>query len=275
MRGLSSRCLMRGTSDIVAAVAAVWLLVAARGADAGDQAAADARPLSEAAATNLTEGKRLYNTQCALCHGIDGSGGYGPSLLRPTRTRGSDDAGLIALVKSGIPGLMPGFGDANGPRRSRQLAAFARSLTRTGVERAAGNAVNGAAQYQKRGCENCHVVAGVGRALGPDLSSIGDQRGLAYLKQALVEPAARVPEGHVVVTARPRNGVEVRGVRVSEDAFWVLIRDTGGRLHAFRIADLFELQREACASAMPSYGTLPAADLDDLVAYLSNLRGRQ
>ena len=62
---------------------------------------------------------------------------------------------------------------------------------------------------------------------------------------------------------------------MSEDAFWVHIRDTSGRLHAFRIADLTDLQREAGASLMPSFGSLSTADVDDLVAYLAGLRGQR
>jgi cytochrome c oxidase cbb3-type subunit 3 len=233
------------------------------------------RPLSAADAADLAEGQRLYNAQCALCHGIDGGGGYGPSLLRPTFARAADDAGLFTLVRVGIPGVMPGFGDANGPRRSWQLAAFVRSMTRAGGAVPPGNAANGRSVYQARGCATCHVLGGEGRAFGPDLTAIGLQRGPAYLKQALLEPAARVPEGHVVVTARPKSGAAIRGVRVSEDAFWVHVRDTSGRLHALRVADLTELRREAGASLMPAYATLPAGDLDDLVAYLASLRGQR
>ncbi len=239
------------------------------------QPPASNRPLSAAGSADLLEGKRIYNAQCALCHGIDGSGGYGPSLLRPTFVRAADDAGLVAIVTVGIPGLMPDFGRANGPLRTWQVAAFVRSLNHSESERATGNAGNGAAIYQKLRCASCHVVDGVGRALGPDLSSIGDQRGLAYLKQSLLDPSANVPEGHVVVTARPRSGAAVRGVRVSEDAFWVHIRDTSGGLHAFRVADLVDLQRETGASLMPSFGSLSTADVDDLVAYLAGLRGQR
>lgn len=260
-------------SPVLALVVAGLLAIGASTAALSQVPAAD-RPLSSADAADLVEGKRLYDAQCALCHGIDGSGGYGPSLLRPTFVRAADDAGLVAIVTTGIPGLMPDFGRANGPRRTWQLAAFVRTLNRAGAERATGNPQNGRAIYEKRGCAACHVVDGVGRAIGPDLSSIGNQRGLAYLKESLAAPAARVPEGHVVVTARPKSGAPVRGVRVSEDAFWVHIRDTAGRLHAFRTAELSELQREAGASLMPA-ANLSAAELDDVVAYLASLRGQR
>ena len=233
------------------------------------------QPLSAAAPADLAEGKRLYNAQCALCHGIDGGGGYGPSLLRATFARAADDASLYTLVRVGIPGVMPGFGDANGPRRSWQLAAFVRSFTQQGGAPPAGDLAHGLAVYQARGCAACHVLNGVGRALGPDLTAIGLQRGPAYLKQALLTPAARVPDGHVVVTARPKTGAIVRGVRVNEDAFWVHVRDVKGQLHTFRVSDLTELTREAGASLMPAYASLRAGDLDDLVAYLSSLRGQR
>lgn len=262
----------RPAARIVAALALLACPAAARGQY---PAPALERPLAEAAASDLTEGKRLYNAQCALCHGIDGGGGYGPSLLRPTFVRAADDAGLFALVRTGIPGVMPGFGDANGPKRSWQLAAFVRSMTRAGGAPPPGDVAHGRAVYQARGCANCHVLGGEGRALGPDLTAIGLQRGPAYLRQALVEPAARVPDGHVVVTARAKSGPAIRGVRVSEDAFWVHVRDAGGRLHALRVSELAEFRREAGASLMPAYGTLAAADLDDLVAYLSSLRGQR
>lgn len=264
------------SQSLVLSIAAALAVVArAAPADAQYPAPQLERPLAEATASDLAEGKRLYNAQCALCHGIDGGGGYGPSLLRPTFVRASDDAGLFTLVRVGIPGVMPGFGDANGPRRSWQLAAFVRSMTREGGATPVGDGAKGRLVYQARGCASCHVLGGEGRAFGPDLTAIGLQRGPAYLKQALVEPAARVPDGHVVVTAQPKTGPAVRGVRVSEDAFWVHVRDSGGRLHAMRVSDLTELRREAGSSLMPAYGTLPAGDLDDLVAFLSTLRGQR
>lgn len=233
------------------------------------------RALSEATPEDLAEGQRTYTAQCALCHGIDGSGGAGPSLQRPTLTRAADDAGLIGVLLNGVPGAMPD-GRANTPRRLWQTAAFVRSLGRAASESVTGNVTKGAAIYRQRGCGTCHVTAGEGRAFGPDLTAIGAQRGAAHLRQSIVAPAEAVPEGHVVVTATPKGSAAVRGVRVSEDVFWVHVRDASGRLHTFRKADLADLQREVGASLMPSYASvLTPSDLDDLVAYLASLKGQR
>ena len=212
--------------------------------------------MTEADAADLAAGKRAYVAQCALCHGMDGSGGYGPSLLVPVLARASDDDGLLQVVDQGIPNLMPGYGRANGPRRTWQLAAYVRSLI-------AGSAAGRGRWRRDQGEEPStrsaavpRVTCSMARAVptGPDLSTIGAQRGAAYIKQALLEPSARVPDGHVVVTARPKDARSVRGVRVSEDVFWVYVRDPGGRIHRYWKSDLDALEREAGASLMPAYG---------------------
>ena len=259
------------------AAAGLWLVALGAGSHLGAQTTpvADSRPLHEATGDDLAAGKRAYVAQCALCHGMDGSGGYGPSLLAPVLSRASDDAGLLRVVEQGIPNLMPGYGRANGPRRTWQLAAYVRRLIAgTPTIVLTGDAARGKVVYQERGCASCHVLDGAGRAYGPDLSTIGAQRGPAYIREALLQPGARVPDGHVVVTARPKDARSIRGVRVSEDAFWVYVRDTGGRIHRYWKPDLEALEREAGASLMPAYGTQRTdTEIDDLVAYLAGLRG--
>jgi hypothetical protein len=88
-------------------------------------------------------------------------------------------------------------------------------------------------------------------------------------------PAATSPApGYLVVRAVPASGPEIRGIRVNEDVFWVHIRDAGGVVHALQKSDLTSLDRELDASLMPSYASrLKDAELDDLVAYLTSLRG--
>jgi cytochrome c oxidase cbb3-type subunit III len=268
----------RPTWAVALALAAVVLASPAVGAQAptSDAAVYAARPLSGAGSADVAEGRKAYMAQCALCHGVDGSGGYGPTLLVTTFTRAADDAGLMRILSNGITGAMPGYGQANGVKRTWQLAAYVLTLGRSPSGAITGDAARGAASYEKRGCAACHLVAGRGRIFGPELTTIGARRGPAYLKRALVEPGGEVPEGHVVVTVRTKSGQAIRGVRVSEDVFGLHVRDVQGRLHDFRKADVAALEREAGASLMPALGaSVSLGEVDDLVAYLASLRGQR
>ena len=76
-----------------------------------------------------------------------------------------------------------------------------------------------------------------------------------------------------IVTAR---GQEVRGVRVNEDTFTIQVRDASGALYSFDKSDLQTLDKEMGKSLMPEYKSrVSGSDLDDLVAYLGNLRGAE
>jgi putative heme-binding domain-containing protein len=107
------------------------------------------------------------------------------------------------------------------------------------------------------------------------LTDVGARRAAAYLREALLEPAATLPDGFLLVRARVPGGREVEGLRLNEDPFSVQIRDLQDRLHSFRKDALLELTREPGRSTMPAYrGLLTDAELQDLVAYLAGL-GRQ
>ena len=72
----------------------------------------------------------------------------------------------------------------------------------------------------------------------------------------------------------PKSGAEVRGTRLNEDVFWISIRDAAGTVHTLDKSELTRVDREIEASLMPSYESrLSRPQLDDLVAYLSTLRG--
>ena len=60
---------------------------------------AQSRPLSGADASELAAGKRIFDAQCAWCHGTDGTGGAGPSLQRSDLRHASTDADLTSILK--------------------------------------------------------------------------------------------------------------------------------------------------------------------------------
>lgn len=239
-------------------------------------AAVQARGASQfvPAATDLAAGKRVFDSQCAWCHGNDGDGGTGPNLRGKLR-HATDYPSLVGIIVGGLPGTeMPSFQLPLTLRSAMQTATYVLSLSRAAARPVPGNAQRGADLYRSTACGGCHVIAGSGGIVGPELTEIASRRGPAYLRESIVKPAASHPNGYLVVRAVPKSGPEVRGVRVNEDVFWISIRDAGGTVHTLEKSELARVDREIDASLMPSYESrLSAAQLDDMVAYLSTLRG--
>jgi cytochrome c oxidase cbb3-type subunit III len=230
--------------------------------------------LDSAGPADLAAGQRVFDSQCAWCHGAGGTGGTGPDLRRTSLRRAATDTDLLQLIRNGTAAEMPAFGYALTDRSVWQTAAYVRSLGRTPATPIPGDAQRGASLYETNGCAVCHVINGRGGVLGPELTSIGALRGSAYLRESIVTPEAAHPRAFLMVRAVTKNGTEIRGIRVVEDVFWVDVRDLSGVVHTLSKSELSTLERLPNATLMPSYGSkLSAPDLVDLVAYLSTLRG--
>jgi len=237
-------------------------------------AAAQPARLNTASSNDLAAGRRIFESQCAWCHGTGGTGGTGPDLRRSTLRHAASDAELATIVRTGIPGTeMPSFAIALTERMAWQTAAYVRSLARTAAVAMPGDARRGAAVFDSAGCASCHVVAGRGGTLGPELTSIGALRGPSHLRESIVKPEAAHPPGYLVVRAQTSSGQTVRGIRVNEDVFWIHVRDSGGTVHTLEKSALASVDRELTGTLMPSYTSLSASELDDIVAYLATLRG--
>ena len=245
----------------------VWLVLgAAAGSVWAQQEAGGAR------SADLAVGKRIFESQCALCHGQTGGGGRGPSLNRARLNRAPDEASLRKAIEEGLPPEMPGAWQLH-PHEVASVAAYVRSLGTLPPERLPGDAARGQRVYDSHGCAACHMIAGQGEGFGPELTAIGARRNGAHLREALVRPAADLPEDFLYVSVTTAGGEKVTGIRVNEDSFTIQVKDAGGRFHSYRKAELSELRKLPKETPMPSFGGLSSTDLDDLVAYLAGLRG--
>src|SRR5450755_1132639 len=97
-------------------------------------AAAQTPPEPNLAPPDLAIGKKLFTSQCSLCHGVGGDGGRGPSLLRARLNHAPDDAALRAVIENGIPPEMPGAWQLS-PREVTSMVAYVKSLGLVAVEK--------------------------------------------------------------------------------------------------------------------------------------------
>jgi putative heme-binding domain-containing protein len=238
-----------------------WLLAAAFAAAAQDE--------------NLVRGRKLFDSHCARCHNMGGTGGEGPSLARPTLRHAADEEALLQIIQEGIEGTdMPGTWQIS-ENEVRQIAAYVRSLGRVEPTPLSGDPKRGQEVFEgASGCSMCHIVGGVGGVLGPDLSDVGLRRGAAYLRESLLSPGAAVAREYLPVRVIAKGGEEIVGVRVNEDSFTIQLRDPAGRVHSFPKLEVQDLEKIFGESLMPSYQSeLSPSELEDVVSYLASLRG--
>ncbi len=222
-------------------------------------------------------GRWTFRIFCAPCHGIHADGGRGPDLTRGTYSVGDQDRDLYNAIARGIPGSeMPAYGDRVDADGIWRLVAYVRSVARHDTETVQGDAAAGEkAFWGKGGCGQCHRVGGKGTGIGPDLTRVGRQRSLKYLKASVVTPDADITSGYGTVKVVLKNGKSISGIERNVDNFSTQLIDLSGKYYSFVREDVTSISREA-RSLMPSYETaFTPTELNDLLAYLVSLRGNR
>jgi putative heme-binding domain-containing protein len=223
---------------------------------------------------DIEEGRRLFRTNCVLCHGPEGDQIPGIDLSHGKYRQSYSDETLLKIIEEGKPGTpMPptnlrGF-------QAEIVLAYLRSIGSSGRSAPVhGDAARGKAIFDgKGGCTQCHRVGTAGSRVGPDLSDIGALRRTADLEQSLLEPNAEILPQNRYYRAVTRQGQTVTGRLLNIDTFTVQILDTKEHLVSLQRSDL----RESAFlenSPMPSYrGKLSDQELADVVTYLVSLKG--
>ena len=105
-------------------------------------------------------GKRLFNTYCIQCHGIDAQGAKGfPNLTDSDWLYGGAPERIEQTIQMGRHGQMPAFGAAFGEEKIKDVANYVIKLS--GRPHNELRAARGEATF-KQVCAACHTPAGTG-----------------------------------------------------------------------------------------------------------------
>ena len=222
----------------------------------------------------VDQGRALFRSNCAFCHGADARGGRGPNLVSAPLAHGESEDAIKTVIREGVPGTsMPAFSEFT-PEESADIVAYLKSLS-AGVSRQvhiSGDAAKGRQVYAQNGCAGCHRIGAQGSVFGPDLSRIAASRSTEYIRESIVNPSADIPEEYRGVSVITSDGRTVSGIRVNEDTFSVQLRDPNQRFRMFQKDSVREV-KDVDTSLMPAYARMSAPDLQNLLAYLNTLRG--
>ena len=223
-------------------------------------------------AESIRSGMALFRIRCADCHGMDATGYRGPDLTALMSGDVSDER-LFQTIRKGVPGTeMPPSDDPDDDLLL--VIAYLRKLsTPAPSERTVGNVENGARLFASQ-CASCHRVAGRGGRLGPDLTRVGVARSRAALIREIRTPSEWVPPAFETITLVTKDGQRIRGAKKNEDVFSIQVMDTRERIQGYAKSNLQQVIYEK-DSLMPAFAPtrLNDSDLNDLVGYLSTLRG--
>jgi PQQ-dependent dehydrogenase (methanol/ethanol family) len=221
---------------------------------------------------NAQDARQLFQTHCSVCHG-DGRGTErGPNLANNRRVRAQTLDQLRAVIRDGIPARgMPAFNLSKAELDA--LTTMVRSFSAPAADsnppgdRAAGE------QYffGAGGCSSCHMALGKGKAVGPDLSSIGRELTFAEIEESVRQPAAKIKAGYQTAAVRLKDGRSLRGFARNESRYNVQLQDLTGRFHLLSHDEITEVTQQP-GSIMPAPKCAPA-ECRDLLAWLSSLTG--
>ncbi len=223
-------------------------------------------------AADVAEGRRLFELDCAICHGGDATGGRGPDLTRGTFRHASTDDELREILREGVEGTeMPGR--VRTDERAWKVVAYIRSLGGGGAL-PPGDPERGRELFFGSGtCSTCHMVAGEGSMQGPDLTMIGYQRSPDHLRTSLLEPDTDLDPRWWSAQVTTTGGDRASGYLLADDLHSVRLLDSSGNLVAFSKMELEQFE-PIKTSRMPSFaGVLTGDDIDNVIAYLASLRG--
>lgn len=134
-----------------------------------------------------------------------------------------------------------------------------------------GDATRGQILFQAI-CTSCHQVNGNGVNYGPALSEIGTKLGKDALYDAVLNPGAGISFGFETIHLKFKTGDTAIGLLASETKDDITLKSVGGALTRYSKRELAGREKLKTSSMPAVAAGLPAAQLADLVEYLSSLK---
>ena len=220
-------------------------------------------------------GGKLYQPNCAFCHGERATGADGPDLVRSTVVLHDEKGDLIGpvLLKGRADKGMPAFSALTGDQ-VRDIAEFLHLKVELAANRGTyhtlnvvtGDAKKGGAYFNGAGgCNACHSPTG-------DLAHVASRYPPEVLQNRFLWPGG-FGSGVRRVTVTLPDGETFSGTPKRLDDFTVSLTDASGNYHSWQRSNGVQVALEdRLAAHRQLLGKYTDADIHNLTAYLVTLR---
>ncbi|MEL7499250.1 MAG: PVC-type heme-binding CxxCH protein [Planctomycetota bacterium] len=137
-----------------------------------------------------------------------------------------------------------------------------------------GNIERGQTVFTGTGtCAKCHVVAGKGIDVGPDLSEIGSKLTKLAMYESILFPSAGISHNYENWLVLKDDGQVFKGILLGETATQLILKDEKGIKHTL-LVDEIEDKQKLSTSLMPNdlHQEMSEQELVDLIGYLMSLK---
>ncbi len=262
---------------------------AIRGPNLGDQgplgvpigARAEERAGERSAATGETYSATDYLLESLVdpnAYVVDGYKGEMPVVIRPPLALGAGEVqAMVAYLQS-----LGSESDSTLVEQSPFWQELAAGAAEAGIAEPfepylGGDLEKGRALFfgeEVAACAKCHQVNGVGRMVGPDLSSIAATRSVRYIVESILDPEAQIAGGFETTVVTLLDWNEVVGVVTRETDEVLEIADSTGEVHSIPKAEIDEVVVDPGSPMPANFAELVTiAEFHDLLAYLLTLTG--
>jgi putative heme-binding domain-containing protein len=125
-------------------------------------------------------------------------------------------------------------------------------------------------------CIKCHRLEGVGGSVGPDLTRLWDTHSVEKIMESIIDPSKEIKEGFQTYVATTKKGQVFTGLKISQNADEVVLRDANAQDIRIPAKDLDELAMSK-QSLMPDnvIAQLTFDQFIDLVAFLKDRKAQE
>jgi cytochrome c oxidase cbb3-type subunit III len=232
-----------------------------------------------ASADAAEAGKKLFDSNCAGCHGLDARGGeHAPNIAtNPEFERMSDEQLFRTIHDGAASGSMPAFGAILSDDKIKAVGVYLRSLQgHSGGEHtplpgdpAAGKLLF----FGKAACSQCHSIvdsgAGSGGFLASDLTDYARSREPAEILRAITNPNDNLnPRARTAIIVT-QDGQKLTGFIRNQDNFSIQFQSLDGTFHMLERSGLASVTYDPLSLMPADYGQrFSSAELNNLVSFL-------